>query len=167
MAHIAFPDERYKKPKLTAYADMEFETRSTDINNSSCYCKRSHFRYFAGYLTQVKLQSRIFLNQVLEFNLGIVTALKWSHEHLMKSYWLSISEKNSVPRSPVQVLWGEERAENGTTTKQSFVDLGCGNGLLVHILNNEGVGLLVHLLHCWITTPWTMCHSCKSPTQLP
>ncbi|XP_058638938.1 probable tRNA (uracil-O(2)-)-methyltransferase isoform X2 [Onychostoma macrolepis] len=36
------------------------------------------------------------------------------------------------------ILWGEERAENGTTTKQSFVDLGCGNGLLVHILNNEG-----------------------------
>ncbi|XP_050958754.1 probable tRNA (uracil-O(2)-)-methyltransferase [Labeo rohita] len=38
------------------------------------------------------------------------------------------------------VLWGEERAEKGTTAKQSFVDLGCGNGLLVHILNNEGVG---------------------------
>ncbi|XP_052459138.1 probable tRNA (uracil-O(2)-)-methyltransferase isoform X4 [Carassius gibelio] len=36
------------------------------------------------------------------------------------------------------VLWGEERTEKGTTTKQSFVDLGCGNGLLVHILNNEG-----------------------------
>uniref|UniRef100_A0A672LU43 tRNA (uracil-O(2)-)-methyltransferase n=1 Tax=Sinocyclocheilus grahami TaxID=75366 RepID=A0A672LU43_SINGR len=36
------------------------------------------------------------------------------------------------------ILWGEERAEKGTTTKQSFVDLGCGNGLLVHILNNEG-----------------------------
>lgn len=24
---------------------------------------------------------------------------------------------------------------------QSFVDLGCGNGLLVHILSKEGVGL--------------------------
>ncbi|XP_051991624.1 probable tRNA (uracil-O(2)-)-methyltransferase [Xyrauchen texanus] len=36
------------------------------------------------------------------------------------------------------VLWGEERVEKGTTTKQSFVDLGCGNGLLVHILNKEG-----------------------------
>ncbi|KAB5579426.1 hypothetical protein PHYPO_G00194940 [Pangasianodon hypophthalmus] len=36
------------------------------------------------------------------------------------------------------VLWGEERAEKGITSKQSFVDLGCGNGLLVHILNNEG-----------------------------
>ncbi|XP_017327350.1 probable tRNA (uracil-O(2)-)-methyltransferase [Ictalurus punctatus] len=36
------------------------------------------------------------------------------------------------------VLWGEERTEKGITSKQSFVDLGCGNGLLVHILNNEG-----------------------------
>ncbi|XP_046905134.1 probable tRNA (uracil-O(2)-)-methyltransferase [Hypomesus transpacificus] len=36
------------------------------------------------------------------------------------------------------VLWGEERSEKGLTDKQSFVDLGCGNGLLVHILTNEG-----------------------------
>ncbi|XP_027025151.2 probable tRNA (uracil-O(2)-)-methyltransferase [Tachysurus fulvidraco] len=36
------------------------------------------------------------------------------------------------------VLWAEERAERGITSNQSFVDLGCGNGLLVHILNNEG-----------------------------
>ncbi|KAK2521474.1 Trmt44, partial [Columba guinea] len=37
------------------------------------------------------------------------------------------------------ILWEEERKEKGLTKKQSFVDLGCGNGLLVHILNNEGV----------------------------
>ncbi|XP_031440389.1 probable tRNA (uracil-O(2)-)-methyltransferase isoform X2 [Clupea harengus] len=36
------------------------------------------------------------------------------------------------------VMWEEERAEKGLTAKQSFVDLGCGNGLLVHILINEG-----------------------------
>ncbi|KAL2078955.1 hypothetical protein ACEWY4_024699 [Coilia grayii] len=36
------------------------------------------------------------------------------------------------------VLWEEERAEKGLTDRQSFVDLGCGNGLLVHILTNEG-----------------------------
>ncbi|XP_036102213.1 probable tRNA (uracil-O(2)-)-methyltransferase [Molossus molossus] len=36
------------------------------------------------------------------------------------------------------VLWEEERATRGVTAKQSFVDLGCGNGLLVHILNSEG-----------------------------
>lgn len=36
------------------------------------------------------------------------------------------------------VLWDEERAESGLTARQSFVDLGCGNGLLVHILTSEG-----------------------------
>ncbi|XP_006004847.1 probable tRNA (uracil-O(2)-)-methyltransferase [Latimeria chalumnae] len=36
------------------------------------------------------------------------------------------------------VLWEEERIQKGHTKKQSFVDLGCGNGLLVHILSNEG-----------------------------
>ncbi|XP_034712479.1 probable tRNA (uracil-O(2)-)-methyltransferase isoform X1 [Etheostoma cragini] len=36
------------------------------------------------------------------------------------------------------VLWAEERAEKNLNARQSFVDLGCGNGLLVHILSNEG-----------------------------
>uniref|UniRef100_S4RR13 tRNA (uracil-O(2)-)-methyltransferase n=1 Tax=Petromyzon marinus TaxID=7757 RepID=S4RR13_PETMA len=36
------------------------------------------------------------------------------------------------------VLWEEERAERGLEGRQSFVDLGCGNGLLVHILASEG-----------------------------
>uniref|UniRef100_A0A3Q1GDU6 tRNA (uracil-O(2)-)-methyltransferase n=1 Tax=Acanthochromis polyacanthus TaxID=80966 RepID=A0A3Q1GDU6_9TELE len=36
------------------------------------------------------------------------------------------------------VLWAEERSEKNLTARQSFVDLGCGNGLLVHILINEG-----------------------------
>ncbi|XP_021251099.1 probable tRNA (uracil-O(2)-)-methyltransferase isoform X1 [Numida meleagris] len=36
------------------------------------------------------------------------------------------------------ILWEEERKEKGLSKKQSFVDLGCGNGLLVHILSNEG-----------------------------
>ncbi|KAG9479770.1 hypothetical protein GDO78_011681 [Eleutherodactylus coqui] len=36
------------------------------------------------------------------------------------------------------VLWEEERSQKQLKEKQSFVDLGCGNGLLVHILSNEG-----------------------------
>ncbi|XP_041821135.1 probable tRNA (uracil-O(2)-)-methyltransferase isoform X2 [Chelmon rostratus] len=36
------------------------------------------------------------------------------------------------------VLWAEERAEKSLADRQSFVDLGCGNGLLVHILTSEG-----------------------------
>ncbi|XP_072315286.1 probable tRNA (uracil-O(2)-)-methyltransferase [Eucyclogobius newberryi] len=36
------------------------------------------------------------------------------------------------------VLWAEDRREKNLADPQSFVDLGCGNGLLVHILTNEG-----------------------------
>nr|XP_043878700.1 probable tRNA (uracil-O(2)-)-methyltransferase [Solea senegalensis] len=36
------------------------------------------------------------------------------------------------------VLWAQEREEKGLAGRQSFVDLGCGNGLLVHILSSEG-----------------------------
>ena len=38
-----------------------------------------------------------------------------------------------------QVLWEKERERERVDTKQSFVDLGCGNGLLVYILSCEGV----------------------------
>lgn len=36
------------------------------------------------------------------------------------------------------LIWELEREKLKTTEKQSFLDLGCGNGLLVHILNSEG-----------------------------
>lgn len=36
------------------------------------------------------------------------------------------------------LLWREERTKNKSTKLQSFVDLGCGNGLLVYILSCEG-----------------------------
>lgn len=36
------------------------------------------------------------------------------------------------------LLWEKERLEKGTEKLQSFLDLGCGNGLLVYILSSEG-----------------------------
>lgn len=36
------------------------------------------------------------------------------------------------------LLWEKERFEKKTNNLQSFLDLGCGNGLLVYILFNEG-----------------------------
>eukprot|EP00123_Amoebidium_parasiticum_P002893 comp14183_c0_seq1/m.10127 comp14183_c0_seq1/g.10127 ORF comp14183_c0_seq1/g.10127 comp14183_c0_seq1/m.10127 type:complete len:585 (-) comp14183_c0_seq1:212-1966(-) len=35
-------------------------------------------------------------------------------------------------------LWEDERAQTGKTEKQTFIDLGCGNGVLVWILCREG-----------------------------
>ncbi|XP_067650210.1 probable tRNA (uracil-O(2)-)-methyltransferase [Haliotis asinina] len=36
------------------------------------------------------------------------------------------------------LIWKADREKQGVTQRQSFVDLGCGNGLLVHILAAEG-----------------------------
>ncbi|KAI9205595.1 uncharacterized protein BJ171DRAFT_63243 [Polychytrium aggregatum] len=36
------------------------------------------------------------------------------------------------------VIWENEQQELGLQRKQTFVDVGCGNGLLVHILTEEG-----------------------------
>lgn len=36
------------------------------------------------------------------------------------------------------LLWRDERRQQNSTRLQSFVDLGCGNGLLVYILSSEG-----------------------------
>lgn len=57
------------------------------------------------------------------------------------------------------LLWEDERFEKGTPDiYQTFVDLGCGNGLLVHILNSEGhqgVGLDVRKRGIWDLYPST------------
>jgi tRNASer (uridine44-2'-O)-methyltransferase len=50
------------------------------------------------------------------------------------------------------VLWEDERKAKGLANKQSFVDLGCGNGLLVYLLTMEGytgVGLDVRKRQIW------------------
>jgi len=43
----------------------------------------------------------------------------------------------------IQVLWEMERKEMKLEKKQSFIDLGCGNGLLVYLLTMEGVSYCV------------------------
>ena len=40
--------------------------------------------------------------------------------------------------SYLMLLWNSDNLPAGKEKKQKFVDLGCGNGLLVYILNSEG-----------------------------
>lgn len=52
------------------------------------------------------------------------------------------------------LLWNKENRPLEEVKKQKFVDLGCGNGLLVHILNSEGhlgVGLDMRKRKIWDT----------------
>lgn len=56
------------------------------------------------------------------------------------------------------VLWSQERNENGVEQLQSFVDLGCGNGLLVYILtqeNHRGYGIDLRKRKIWSQFPPT------------
>ena len=55
--------------------------------------------------------------------------------------------------SLVQTLWEGERDRLGLEKKQSFVDLGCGNGLLVHLLSSEGVSICTECLFFRSTSP--------------
>ena len=57
------------------------------------------------------------------------------------------------------MLWEEERKATRNPKKQSFVDLGCGTGLLVHILASEGVSCLHAVCACvrvvWCSGLWS------------
>ncbi|XP_028614020.1 probable tRNA (uracil-O(2)-)-methyltransferase isoform X2 [Grammomys surdaster] len=93
-------------------------------------------------------------NRKSEFKstLSLVSILRYSrmYQELKEKYrdmvkvWPEVTDPEKFVYEDVAIatylliLWEEERAEKGVTTKQSFVDLGCGNGLLVHILSNEG-----------------------------
>ncbi|KAL0272454.1 UNVERIFIED_CONTAM: hypothetical protein PYX00_005414 [Menopon gallinae] len=54
------------------------------------------------------------------------------------------------------LLWNKGKLPDGNLKMQRFVDLGCGNGLLVYILNSEGhkgVGLDIRKRKIWDTYP--------------
>uniref|UniRef100_A0A2K6PD27 tRNA (uracil-O(2)-)-methyltransferase n=1 Tax=Rhinopithecus roxellana TaxID=61622 RepID=A0A2K6PD27_RHIRO len=88
--------------------------------------------------------------------LSLISIMKYSkaYQELKEKYkemvkvWPEVTDPEKFVYEDVAIaaylliLWEEERAERGLTARQSFVDLGCGNGLLVHILNSEGVCLI-------------------------
>ncbi|XP_036273064.1 probable tRNA (uracil-O(2)-)-methyltransferase isoform X1 [Pipistrellus kuhlii] len=69
--------------------------------------------------------------------------LKDKYQHMVQ-VWPEVTDPEKFVYEDVAiaayllVLWEEERAAQGVIAKQSFVDLGCGNGLLVHILSDAG-----------------------------
>ncbi|XP_069668963.1 probable tRNA (uracil-O(2)-)-methyltransferase [Periplaneta americana] len=94
------------------------------------------------------------------------------YQHLKKKYgaeMVKIWPENTDPLKFVYedvaiatyllLLWEQNRLQKGiSNTYQTFVDLGCGNGLLVHILNSEGhqgIGLDVRKRRIWDLYPST------------
>ncbi|XP_038198239.1 probable tRNA (uracil-O(2)-)-methyltransferase isoform X3 [Arvicola amphibius] len=89
-----------------------------------------------------EFKSTLSLISVLHYS-RLYQELKEKYRDMVK-VWPEVTDPEKFVYEDVAIatylliLWEEERAERGVTTKQSFVDLGCGNGLLVHILSSEG-----------------------------
>lgn len=92
---------------------------------------------------QSGFKSTLSLISVMKYS-AAYQALKEKYKDMVK-VWPEVTDPEKFVYEDVAIaaylliLWEEERAERGETARQSFVDLGCGNGLLVHILSSEGV----------------------------
>lgn len=89
----------------------------------------------------------------VEGSLNLVSSEKYTnlYSNLKKKYGIELVKKWPECTDPAKfvyedvaiatyllLLWEKERNNDETLAKQSFVDLGCGNGLLVFILTSEG-----------------------------
>ena len=92
-------------------------------------------------------------DNLVEGSLNLVSPDKYSqlYGELKRKYglemvkkWPECTDPNKFVYEDVGIatylllLWEKERSETESERKQSFVDLGCGNGLLVYILTSEG-----------------------------
>ncbi|XP_053376523.1 probable tRNA (uracil-O(2)-)-methyltransferase [Mercenaria mercenaria] len=83
-------------------------------------------------LVSVEDYSRLYSE--LKNKYGIPLAQKWPEKTSAQKY---VFEDVAIA-TYLLLLWEDDRKKKGLTKKQSFVDLGSGNGLLVHILASEG-----------------------------
>ncbi|CAK8686225.1 unnamed protein product [Clavelina lepadiformis] len=74
----------------------------------------------------------------------LYNSLKFKYGREISKIWPEVTDPQKYVYEDVAiaayllVLWEQEREESGKEEKQSFIDLGCGNGLLVHLLTSEG-----------------------------
>lgn len=75
---------------------------------------------------------------------SLYNSLKLKYGHQMIEIWPERTDPAKFVYEDVAIasyllmIWKQERQQMETTELQSFVDLGCGNGLLVYILTMEG-----------------------------
>ncbi|XP_062542938.1 probable tRNA (uracil-O(2)-)-methyltransferase isoform X2 [Armigeres subalbatus] len=90
-----------------------------------------------------ELVSLSLINDLQEYN-QLYSELKSKYGIEMVRIWPETTDPRKYVYEDVAIatylilLWKQERAESGTDRLQSFVDIGCGNGLLVYILASEG-----------------------------
>ncbi|XP_015591327.1 probable tRNA (uracil-O(2)-)-methyltransferase isoform X1 [Cephus cinctus] len=129
---------------------------SININNSENVENEQSIKWLKEQLFTrlIKwMMSTLPCNSVRVISLNLISSEKYMtlYNNLKKKYGTQMVKIWPETTDPIKfvyedvaiatyllLLWEKERIEKGILNKQSFVDLGCGNGLLVHILASEG-----------------------------
>ncbi|XP_011640623.1 probable tRNA (uracil-O(2)-)-methyltransferase [Pogonomyrmex barbatus] len=150
------PDKRSLGPS-TAYRIQHREFISTCIdicnsdedNDKGCdWLKSKFFPRLMKWMDSKDENAGLRIN-----SLGLISIEKYTflYNRLKEKYgagMVKVWSENTDPAKFIYedvaiatyllLLWEKERSEKGLQGLQSFVDLGCGNGLLVYILSSEG-----------------------------
>ncbi|KAK0074853.1 hypothetical protein PV326_012123 [Microctonus aethiopoides] len=105
---------------------IKWMENNDDYNDKNSFIKQS--------LSLVSIEKYTELYTNLKKKYGAKLVENWSESTDPKKY---VYEDIAIA-SYLILLWQQEREENNLNNKQTFVDLGCGNGLLAYILTNEG-----------------------------
>ncbi|XP_043500977.1 probable tRNA (uracil-O(2)-)-methyltransferase [Polistes fuscatus] len=122
-----------------------------DINShkSINWLKNTLFIRLLKWIKQdTSVKNRLIINSLSlvhsEKYAKLYTELKLKYGTSMVKVWPENTDPSKFVYEDIAIatylilLWENERNENGSKKLQSFVDLGCGNGLLVYILSSEG-----------------------------
>ncbi|XP_031573877.1 probable tRNA (uracil-O(2)-)-methyltransferase isoform X2 [Actinia tenebrosa] len=141
------------KPKISLQVSCSvIDRRVQDINRSDCVVcpsiqwMKDHLlpklkkwaenpqKQSKGSLRLISLERYTLLYQELKDKHGLELVKNWPENTDPQKF---VYEDIAIATYLI-ILWEEEREKNNLKEKQSFVDLGCGNGLLVYILSKEG-----------------------------
>lgn len=133
--------------------DISINICKSDADNCSKSCNWLKFKFFPRLIKWMESENNINSCSLKISSLSLVTIGDYTclYNRLKEKYGVKMVEiwpENTDPAKFVYediaiatyllLLWYKERQEKGTQELQSFVDLGCGNGLLVYILSSEG-----------------------------
>ncbi|XP_052242086.1 probable tRNA (uracil-O(2)-)-methyltransferase isoform X1 [Dreissena polymorpha] len=134
------------KPCLTLYASTNDCTLDSKRKLSVTWIQNQLLQKIARWSEQPSLRTQVTslcLLNIEEYN-RLYSELKKTYGLYFAKIWPETTNPEKFVYEDVAIatyllcLWRGETERSGLPRKQRFVDLGCGNGLLVHILNSEG-----------------------------